>query len=294
MLSRRLATTGVFLPFLLIGLLTDTPGKIVIALVVAGCSVWGLKEFFNLAARVGACPPRQWILFIAVVSPLLILTCRLAHVPYRWILLWGAVGVLGTLWFLVRAGRIEKAWDDFMASIVALIYIPLPLCLGQLLLQAEHGAWLLFFVILVTWLNDTGAFFTGKLLGRHKLCPTISPGKTWEGLIGGITLALLGIVAVGIVQGFAHSQGVDTLSHFWTSGTAMDRIRLLLLGVVLIIAGTLGDLAESMLKRGLGVKDSGSGLTGHGGFLDITDSLLVNLPLMLIYVLLFEDLRVWV
>ncbi len=294
MLSRRLATTGVFLPFLLIGLLTDVPGKVVIALVVAFCAVWGLQEFFNLASRVGAYPPREWILFFAVVLPVCLLICWLASIPYRWVLLWGAVGVLGTIGFLVRSGRIEKAWDDLLASVVALVYIPLPLCLGQILLQSEKGAWLLFYVILVTWLNDTGAFFTGKVIGKHKLCPSVSPGKTWEGLFGGILLALFGIVVVGVIQGESAIQESGTPGFFWTGGNVVDHLRLLILGVVLIGAGTLGDLAESMMKRSLGVKDSGSGLTGHGGFLDITDSLLVNLPLMLIHVLLFEDLKVWV
>ena len=294
MLSRRFATTGVFLPFLLIGLLTDVPGKVVIAFVVAFCSVWGLREFFNLAARVEARPPREWIILFAVVLPLCLLICWLASIPYRWVLLWGAVGVLGTIGFLVRGGRIEKAWDDLLASVTALVYIPLPLCLGQILLQAEQGAWLLFYVILVTWLNDTGAFFTGKVIGKHKLCPSVSPGKTWEGLFGGITLALVGIVATGGIQGWISVLGVETTGFFWTQGTTMDYVRLLMLGVVLISAGTLGDLAESMMKRSLGVKDSGSGLTGHGGFLDITDSLLVNQPVMVIYVLLFEDLKVWV
>ncbi len=294
MLSRRLATTGVFLPFLFIGLLTDVPGRIVIALVVAGCSVWGLREFFTLAARVGAYPPQTWMLLFAVVLPLLVLGCGLAGVPYRWLLLWGTAGVMGTLGCLVRGARVEKAWDDIMASIVALAYIPLPLCFGQMLLQSEQGSWLLCYVILVTWLNDTGAYLTGKLIGKHKLCPAISPGKTWEGLVGGIVLALMGIVAVGLVHAQVAGESTDGVSFFWTAGSLADQARLLVLGVVLICAGTLGDLAESMLKRSLGVKDSGSSLTGHGGFLDITDSLLVNLPLMLVYVVLFENLRVWV
>jgi phosphatidate cytidylyltransferase len=112
------------------------------------------------------------------------------------------------------------------------------------------------------WAADTGAYFAGKNLGKHKLAPSISPGKTWEGWAGGALLTL----AVGWAAGYFLPD--IPLSH-----------RLVAAGVVAVF-GPLGDLAESMLKRSAGVKDSGTFLPGHGGLLDRFDAFLLVLPVL--------------
>jgi phosphatidate cytidylyltransferase len=118
-----------------------------------------------------------------------------------------------------------------------------------------------FFLVLMG--SDTGAYFTGRALGKHKLAPKNSPGKTWEGLIGGIVAA----------AAFA------ALATFWFFPELPYQYSIPL-AVVMAIVGVLGDLAESAIKRGANAKDAASVLPGHGGFLDRLDSLLLNAPIL--------------
>ena len=125
---------------------------------------------------------------------------------------------------------------------------------------------LLVFVLL--WANDTFAYLTGRLLGKHKLFERISPGKTIEGSIGGLVFTMVGIVV------FSHY--VDWLSLHQAIG----------MGLIAVVFGTLGDLCESMLKRQAGVKDSGKLIPGHGGILDRFDSVLFAMPFVFVFLLL--------
>lgn len=290
MLARRLATTALFIPVLLVVLLTRFPGQWVMAFVIAGCSIWGLSEFFNLTKRLGALPSRWWIHGTTALLPLVVQLCHYLGIPARYAIAWIVLGGLGVLILHIYHARIERTWITLMASLIGPLYISIPLMLGQILYLSPPGPWILLFVILATWLSDTGAYFGGRMFGRHKLCPTISPGKTWEGSISGLALSLAGVLGVWALPGISGTLDATGGRFFWTAGSWMDLLRLELLALVLVLGGTLGDLIESMLKRDLQVKDSGSGLTGHGGFLDITDSLLVNLPLMFFYILLFESI----
>jgi phosphatidate cytidylyltransferase len=130
--------------------------------------------------------------------------------------------------------------------------------------DVPYGAGWLALVVAACWAADTAAYAVGKTLGRHKLCPSISPGKTVEGAVGGLIGAMLLTFLLGQWLGLP-------------TGHALA------LGALLGVAGQLGDLAESKLKRWAGVKDSGSILPGHGGVLDRFDSLLVNAPLAYYY-----------
>ena len=152
------------------------------------------------------------------------------------------------------------------AVMFAMVY--LGLMFGFLLaLRREHSAWIIVGVIALTKMCDTGAYFTGRAIGRHKLIPWLSPGKTWEGLIGGVASAgLLGILLA--VVGRSILPETDHLT--WWSG--------LICGVVFGAIGQAGDLTMSLLKRGAGVKDSGSLLPGLGGVLDVLDSPLLVAP----------------
>jgi phosphatidate cytidylyltransferase len=123
-----------------------------------------------------------------------------------------------------------------------------------------------FFLI---WANDTGAYLTGILMGRHKLMERISPKKTWEGFFGGV------IAAAFVAWLFSDWLGV------------VDKLHWIIISLIVSIAGTYGDLAESMLKRSIGVKDSGSLMPGHGGFLDRFDSAIISFPLVYLFISLF-------
>ena len=130
------------------------------------------------------------------------------------------------------------------------------------------GEWLVIFVSACTFMSDTGALFVGKALGRHKLAPAISPGKTWEGSLGGVLTSLVTGAALGL---WLHLPLVHALG----------------LAALCAVFGQIGDLCESALKRDLGVKDFGTVLPGHGGILDRIDSLLFSAPLAYYYVLFF-------
>jgi phosphatidate cytidylyltransferase len=132
----------------------------------------------------------------------------------------------------------------------------------------QHYGIVLGFFLLI-WLNDTGAYFIGSLIGKHKLFERISPGKTWEGSAGGTLFALL--TAWG-------------LSYIFPQ---IDRTHWLILAIITVVTGTLGDLVESMLKRSLGIKDSGNILPGHGGMLDRFDAVLLSAPFVFVYLALF-------
>ena len=121
-----------------------------------------------------------------------------------------------------------------------------------------------FFILI--WANDTGAYLTGMSFGRHKLMERISPKKTWEGLIGGIIIASL----------------VAWFLSDWLG--VVDKIHWVIISLIISVAGTYGDLVESMLKRSIGVKDSGTIMPGHGGFLDRFDSAIISFPLVYLFI----------
>jgi phosphatidate cytidylyltransferase len=121
-------------------------------------------------------------------------------------------------------------------------------------------------------MNDTGAYLCGSLLGKHKLFPRISPGKSWEGSIGGAVLVI--IVAVGIWY-LTEQYGVNDLQ--------LSMMEWIGMGLTVVVFGTWGDLVESLFKRTLGIKDSGSILPGHGGMLDRFDSSLLAIPAAVVY-----------
>ena len=131
------------------------------------------------------------------------------------------------------------------------------------------GKHLLLAMFIMIWLNDTGAFCVGSLIGKHKLIPRVSPKKSWEGFIGGMVFA----IASGFVFKFGFPQYFESISLSGLCG----------LGAVVGAFATWGDLVESLIKRTLGVKDSGNILPGHGGILDRIDSLLLVVPASVLY-----------
>lgn len=148
---------------------------------------------------------------------------------------------------------------------IAFVALPLSFLVG-LRAFGEQGKWLLVLLFLVVALGDTMAFYVGSLVGRHRMAPTISPKKTWEGAAGGLVFGVAGSLA------FATWIVPEIPLHHAA-----------ILGLLLAVAGMVGDLAESMLKRAIGVKDSSNLLPGHGGLLDRTDSLLFTAPILYYY-----------
>jgi phosphatidate cytidylyltransferase len=164
----------------------------------------------------------------------------------------------------------ERNVEGVLAAAGAVMFsmVYLGFMFGFLLaLRREHSAWWIVGVVVVTKSCDSGAYFTGRTIGRHKLIPWLSPGKTWEGLIGGIVFAAL----VGLLTAWASRWLPDEADHV---APALG----LLLGVVFALVGQFGDLTMSLLKRGAGLKDSSHLLPGLGGVLDVLDSPLMVAP----------------
>lgn len=173
--------------------------------------------------------------------------------------------------------------QDWSYTMLSQLYIALPFSMINVLsFQADPLTgqiayhWLLpMSVFIFLWANDTGAYCAGSLFGRHKLFPRVSPGKTWEGSIGG---AIIVLIIAAVISYFASSD--TSLS---TLNAQLSTLKWLGLGLVVVFFGTWGDLVESLFKRTLGIKDSGNILPGHGGMLDRFDSSLMAIPAAVIY-----------
>ena len=162
-------------------------------------------------------------------------------------------------------------WADTMLS---QMYIALPFSLLNVLAftatpngQISFNTLLPLSIFVFLWVNDTGAYCVGSLLGRHKLFPRISPGKSWEGCIGGAVFVLV----------------VAYIICYYIDNGILSTLQWLGLGLVVVVFGTWGDLVESLFKRTLGIKDSGNILPGHGGMLDRFDSSLLAIPAAVVY-----------
>ena len=183
--------------------------------------------------------------------------------------------------------RHDDPIEDWAYTMLAQMYIALPFSLLNVLAftatpngEITFNTLLPLSVFVFLWVNDTGAYCVGSLLGRHKLFPRISPGKSWEGSIGGAVFVLLAAWGIGWLD---NMQVLDT-DHPSTLFTGMLSIPAWLgLGLVVVVFGTWGDLVESLFKRTLGIKDSGSILPGHGGMLDRFDSSLLAIPAAVVY-----------
>lgn len=154
----------------------------------------------------------------------------------------------------------DRPASDILHTLIPLFYCAIPMGLMPVLHDTFN---ILMMCIIMVWVNDSFAYMGGSLIGKHKMWPKHSPGKTWEGTaIGVIACVLVGVFAGPLFQ-----------NDFFN-----NRVPWIILGLICGIIGTLGDLVESMLKRACGIKDSGSIMPGHGGFLDRFDSLLMIIP----------------
>ncbi len=228
-------------------------------------SCLGLHEFFRLTS-----PKLHWVArALAFVLCLFFLAFfSRGSIFFAFALLCFTVMIALSFYLFSDPGLRKNVIEDTAAVALGFLYIGLPLSLLVLMDRAPSGNVWIFFLLTVIFLGDTGAFYCGRLLGRHKLYVTVSPGKTWEGTVGGFMSSVLG--------GILFSQIFDLHDSVGTIAAVSG---------VLSIVGQVGDLAESMIKRNYGVKDSGKILPGHGGFLDRVDSLLFAIPVCYAFVI---------
>jgi len=246
---------------------------------VTGLSIWEFTGLVNARERITVnrfiCTAAGVFFFIAMAGFCSDLTPSSVFIPY-----------LLTVIYLFCAGLFTRNADpvgDWAYSMMSQMYIALPLsCLNVLAFRytldgVQYNFLLPLSVFIFLWMNDTGAYCSGSLLGRHKLFPRVSPGKSWEGSIGGALLVVLGALLLSWVD---HTHQLEL---FGAAETGLSLVEWVGLGLVVVVFGTLGDLVESLFKRTLGIKDSGNILPGHGGMLDRFDSSLMAIPASVIY-----------
>lgn len=233
----------------------------------AGACAW---EYINITLK-GFTPIAWFTVLMAALMPLL----PVAVPTQASALISGATGAVlfaGWAWHLLK-GPVPEAPQRTAHLLMAFIYGHGGLtALAALRLLPNDGAWWVVVALVITWGNDTSAYFAGRFLGKHKLYPEVSPNKTWEGFFGGFAGAI----------GFLFLQR----AFFFPGLTVID---CLVLGTLGSLLGPAGDLCESMLKRAYGVKDSGKIIPGHGGMLDRIDALIFNAPMVFLYVAFLRD-----
>ncbi|MBF0426706.1 MAG: phosphatidate cytidylyltransferase [Magnetococcales bacterium] len=256
----RIASALVLAPLALLLLFRGTPFSICVflSLLVVGL----LFEWHRFRPPVALV---DYALSVGLGWALIVAQCA-GHATWIPALLTGGIALfagMATWRFSARNGVLDRTSFLFFG----LLYCVMPLVLMVQIHALANGPSLLGLLLLVIWGTDIGAFFAGRTFGKKKLAPRLSPGKTWAGLYGGVGAGILAAWAAIFLFPLDIGPG-----------------HAILLGLVLSLAGQLGDLAESMVKREAGIKDSGSIIPGHGGLLDRLDSLLFAVPVLCLYV----------
>jgi phosphatidate cytidylyltransferase len=265
---KRWITSILVLPFLILLIAKGKP--VHFAILIGAVCILTLGEYLSIAF---AATQRRWttnpIALLAMVAGIVIIFAAYHHLP---------LNVLGVMAFnLILIGALSlfqyKNWplvvDVMYKQVLGVLYIPVFLSYLVMIRCEPSGKLWIFLLLCIVFSGDVGQYYFGTYLGKHKLCPAVSPGKTWEGSIGGLATNLV----IGSILKYFF------LTHLpWASCLFM----FLFMGV----AGQVGDLFESELKRRVNIKDSGKILPGHGGILDRIDALLFVAPVVYYYKLL--------
>jgi phosphatidate cytidylyltransferase len=264
MLKLRILSALVLVPLIIWALFAWPPSAFAtllgVFILIGGWEWTMLAGMHSAVARVAYVAALGAVGYIFIVTP-------------AWTRLLLALAVSFWLWAFIELVSYRDVRAGFLATrsgkLIAGFLVLLPAWIVPLALLREaadsvaDGRWLALYVMVVVWTADTGAYFAGHRYGRHKLAPAVSPGKTWEGVAGGLVAVLLLALAAGI-YGF-HFRGLAL--GFWVA-----------LSVATAFVSVLGDLFESRVKRAVGVKDSGTLIPGHGGVLDRIDAFTAAAP----------------
>jgi phosphatidate cytidylyltransferase len=284
---KRVLTAAVLVPVVLL-ILFKAPWPFFV-LAIAVVIILTLREYLNVTQAYGI-EPFRWLAY--VVAILVVLAFTIYNFP--WLVPWFLRGFLSwfSLWYLlpiifgvpvVFRKEMRMAVPASAMSAFGVIYIAASLGLLIRLRHLPQAEYFIVFMLFSVWGGDIAAYYVGKNFGRHKLAPVVSPNKSWEGAIASV-VASVGIALLvfhfreGISALFTHEPDAPTLQP-----DRLGLIEVVLLGLITNIAAQLGDLFESALKRGAGVKDSGTLLPGHGGLLDRIDALLFAVPVVWYY-----------
>jgi phosphatidate cytidylyltransferase len=291
-LIKRIATAVVLIPIVL--LLVLRAPVFLVAIVTGAVALVTVHEFLKLTEAYGVQPLRKPTYgFVALFFVLLVINVG-QEKPLLSTDFFGMAAAfaaaIATFLFLtiaMRRGSLVTGYPAAAASAFGFAYVTLPLAMLVQLRQQWAGAFLILYLLLVVWAGDIFAYFVGRSVGRHLMAPRISPKKTWEGAAASMIASL--VIGGGI---FYYSASVSTALLQWgligrrDGMFGLERpalLPILALTAVLNVAAQLGDLVESLIKRGAGVKDSGGILPGHGGMLDRIDALLFAAPVLWVW-----------
>jgi phosphatidate cytidylyltransferase len=289
---KRIATAVVLIPIVM--LLVLRAPVVVVAVLAAAVALITVQEFLKLTEGYGVqplCLPTYifvGLLFLALAASAAGETPQVSALKF--VVGLGFACAIAPFIFLtitMRRAQMSSAYPAAAASSFAFVYIAAPMAMLVQLRQQWAGAFWLLYLLLVVWAGDIFAYFVGRSVGRHLMAPRISPKKTWEGAAASLAASLLVgtllftyalqissfLLRVGLIQ---RRDGLFGLEK-------PDLWPILLLTVALNIVAQLGDLVESLIKRGASVKDSGNILPGHGGMLDRIDALLFAAPVLWFY-----------
>lgn len=267
---KRLLTGVVFVAVILAGILIH---PFVFMLVFLSFLILTQYEFYKLVEKVGYTP--QTLAGI-VTGGLCFVGCSLTVqeiIPYTYFLLFIPAAVIVLFSFEVLRKK-PYALQNSMLTLGGFVYTVIPFSLLNFIVypgfpdDGRFNSFILTGVFIVVWTFDTMSYAGGTLFGKHKMCKNISPKKSWEGLISGAVFAVMAGVANAVIF-----QSLSVLNWIVTA-------------IIIVVFGTVGDLFESKIKRDLNIKDSGTALPGHGGFLDRFDSLLFVIPVIYIWLIL--------
>ena len=214
-------------------------------------AIWGLLAVFEFY-RMAAVSKMPLLTYFGLIWTLLFILSPHFRYDFLMPLLLTSAVVLSLICLLLLPQK-ERAFTSWAWTMAGILYVGWLLSYFVALRGLDAGRDWVFFALFTTFGSDTAAFFGGRALGRHRLAPRISPGKTWEGAIAGVFGAIIVSLLFTMLVPLSYGQAI-------------------LLGLLVSVFGQLGDLVESLLKRNMGVKDSGKLLPGHGGFLDRIDS----------------------
>jgi phosphatidate cytidylyltransferase len=229
--------------------------------------LFSLLEFYKLVGLDGLVPVKAFGTFCGVAIFSLSFLIESQHLSYHYYyLFFPLVSCVYMIKLYKKAER--KPFTNIAFTFLGIFYVSVPFALLNII-AFNNGSYhyeIVFGLLFILWASDTGAYFAGTLFGKRKLFERISPKKSWEGFFGGAFLALA----------FAYG-----LSQYFETFTLIQWI---VIGLIIIIGGTFGDLVESLLKRSIEIKDSGTALPGHGGFLDRFDGLLISMPFIVAFI----------
>jgi len=288
---KRVLTAVVLVPLVL--LVVFKAPMWLFALVIALIVVLALHEYLHICKAYGI-QPMPWITYalslLLILAVLVNIDIELVGDVHHWVFLlskeWVLLSVFSlSLFFgipVVFRSDMRMALAASAVSAFGILYIAAPLAMLLLFRHNESTTIFLIFILLSVWAGDIAAYYVGRSIGRHKLAPTVSPNKTWEGAVASV-IASIGVALLV----FRFQYPIESLfaRNGFTFYTPPSRsvASLVVLGLVTNVAAQFGDLFESAIKRGAQVKDSGSLLPGHGGILDRIDALLFAIPAVWYY-----------